>query len=247
MIMNEVYLNGNCPNCGSSFKPDMSFGNLHRCSGCKQWSVFVNGRINENVIYKIIPFQQDKEKLRQELVYEIGERYDKKSFKKLGELQVESIYLPVREIKSGPERELIAANMEHNSLHVDLLSDKKKSETVKCADYDKLLPLDLQQDFSESMIKDNSLVTLDVDIEKKQQDKAYDLPKFGFYKIIYLPLYRISFTKSDKKWYCLGLNDFPGLKKSIPYIKDPDSMELKYVKLKYYKILLLVRQPNYNR
>ena len=217
--MNEIYLNGNCPNCGNSFKPDMSFGNLHRCEACKQWSVFINGRINENVIYKIIPFLKNKEKLRQALAHEIGEKYDKKSFKKLGEVQVESFYLPVREIKSGPERELISANMEYNSLHVGLLSDKKNSETIKCADYDKLLPIDLQKDFSESMIKDSSLVTLEVDIEKNKQDKAYDLPKFGFYKIIYLPLYKISFTKNDDKWYCLGLKDFPGLKESIKSYK----------------------------
>ena len=73
----EVYLNGNFPNCGCAFKPDMTFGNLHRCEACKQWSVFINGRINENVIYKIIPFQQDKENLRKSLAYEICEAYDK--------------------------------------------------------------------------------------------------------------------------------------------------------------------------
>lgn len=213
--MNEVLLNGNCPNCALPFKPDMSFGNLHRCSGCKQWSVFINGRINENVIYKIIPFQQDKENLRKKLAQEICNAYDKKSFKKLGEVNIDAYYLPVREIKSGPERELISTNMEHHNLHTHFFKHKKDSDAVPCDHYDKILPTELQKDFSEDMIRDKSLVTLDVDIEKKLQDKEYDLPKYGFYKILYLPIYRITFTGSDERWYCLGLNDFPGLKESI--------------------------------
>lgn len=214
--MNEVFLNGNCPNCGLSFKPDMSFGNLHRCRGCKQWSVFINGRVNENVIYKIIPFQHDRESLRQTLAQKICDVHDKKSFKKMGEVNIDSYYLPVREIKSGPERELISTNMEHHKLHTHFFENEKDLDAVPCALYDKILSTELQQDFSEDMIRDKSLVTLDVDIEKKLQDKEYNLPKYGFYKILYLPVYRIAFTGSDEKWYCLGLNNFPGLNKSAP-------------------------------
>ena len=223
-MMNEVYINATCPNCGQSFKPDMSFGNLHRCVACKQWSFFINGYVDENVIYKIIPFQQDKESFRQEFTNKIVESYNINEYLKLGEALIKTFYLPVREIKTGPKRELIPANKDYESLHTLLFKRNIVGDTIGCADYDMIIPIELQQDFSEKLIQNNSLEILDIDIEKESQDIKFQLSQYDVYKIIYLPVYEISFSNNDKKWYCLGLKSFPGLNKSITLRKSSNDL-----------------------
>ena len=65
--METVILDSKCPSCGAAFEPDYIFGNMRRCAACKMWSVAVSGKVNENVIFKIVLFESTKEDLKQRL------------------------------------------------------------------------------------------------------------------------------------------------------------------------------------
>ncbi len=208
--METVILDSKCPNCGEAFKPDYIFGNMRRCAACKMWSVAISGNVNENVISKIVLFELTKEDLKQRLEKLLIDKCVRNVADILGNVTIHSFYLPVIEIGTGTERRLIPANMAYSGCFVS---------SLECSVYDDIFDITLQKSFSIDILRNERINVLDVDISKRDQDHEYGIFRHDFYKILYLPIYEISFDRSPEKWYCLGIHDFWGLDKTITHVK----------------------------
>lgn len=206
-----IILESNCPSCGKSFKPDLVHGMLRRCSSCGQWSVATSENVNENVIFKIILFQHTKDELKRNLWKMLVERCTHNVAELLGNVSINSFYLPVREIGDGENRKLIPANKSYEDLFI---------YSLDCKCYDKIIDISIQKNFSSDIIRNNQVNCLEVNISKNYQDKNYGLYRDDIYKILYLPVYEISFANSSEKWYCLGIHDFWGLDKAVTHLKS---------------------------
>lgn len=214
--METVILDSKCPNCGEAFKPDYIFGNMRRCAACKMWSVAISGNVNENVISKIVLFELTKEDLKQRLEKLLIDKCVRNVADILGNVTIHSFYLPVREIGTGTERRLIPANMAYSGCFVS---------SLECSVYDDIFDITLQKSFSIDILRNERINVLDVDISKRDQDHEYGIFRHDFYKILYLPIYEISFERSPEKWYCLGIHDFWGLDKAVTHVKTPKEIE----------------------
>lgn len=206
--MDELLINNICPNCQSPFSPDYIFGNLMRCKACKTWSRIVDGHIREDVFYKIVPFKITKEQLIDHIITLALDECKYNLVTDAGEIEIMKKFVPVREIYTGDFRQLINGSLESFLLN---------GQQVKCANYDKLIPYEIQESFSLKMVNDNTVKVCDVDINKEEQDKEYGLYRSDAFKIIFLPTYEIHFKKNGERWECLGLEGFWGLDKYITH------------------------------
>lgn len=229
--MTEVLLNSKCPNCGSAFDPDYIFGNLRMCRACKQWSVaLANNTFNENVMFRIIHFEVDPEQIRKDLYDYFRDDCSLGFLRNIKNVSIEKLLIPVREIGSGNNRRLIPLNTLHSDIVTDLIYKNPNNNeynlcTLKTPVYDSFIPRDKQKLFSAEDARSKDIKTEDIDIPKETIDAKYNILRDEYYRVIYLPIYRIHLGGVDKTWACYGLKDVYGLKSANSFFAVEKSKE----------------------
>ncbi len=229
--MPEILLNSKCPNCGSTFDPDWIFGNLRMCRACKQWSVaLTNNTFNENVMFRIIHFEVDSEQIMKDLNDFLSEECSLEFLKKINNVTIEKLLIPVREIRLDRSRKIIPLNSNYSDIVDDLIykssdnmayNPRKSEGTV----YDPFIPRDKQKLFSGEDLRNKEIKTEDIDIPKGTIDTKYGILRDEYYRVIYLPIYRIHLGGINKTWACYGLKDVYGLKSAKSFLEIEKSKE----------------------
>lgn len=229
--MAEVLINSRCPNCGSAFDPDHVFGNLRMCRACKQWSVALpNKTFNENIMFRIIHFEVDSEQIKKDLYDFLSKECALKFLKKIEDISIEKLLIPVREIGSGKNRKIIPLNSRYSGIVEDLLykpSDKTEYNSGKYSEtrYDSFIPREKQKQFSGEDARNKDIRTEEIDISKESVDHEYNIFRDEYYRIIYIPVYRIHLGGIDKTWACYGLKGVYGLKSAKSFIQVEKAKE----------------------
>ena len=231
--MTEVLLNSKCPNCGSAFDPDYIFGNLRMCRACKQWSVaLANNTFNENVMFRIIHFEIDSQQIRKDLCDFLLNECSLGFLKKITDVTIEKLLIPVREIGSGNDRKIIPLNSNYSGIVDDLVykssdttvyNPRKSEGTV----YDLFIPREKQKLFSGEDARSRDIKTEEIDVSKESVDFEYNIFRDEYYRIIYIPVYRIHLGGIDKTWACYGLKGVYGLKSAKSFLAVEKSREAK--------------------
>lgn len=221
--MKEVLLNSKCPNCGSAFEPDSIFGNLRFCKACKQWSIAYGNNgdntFNENVMFRIVQFEVEQEQVKKDLYAYLLKECPLKVLKKITNISIEKVFIPVREIGSGDDRSIIPLNSQYSSVVLDLFegdAPKNQFAYVKPVGvwHDKLIPREKQKAISVDDVRSMNIKMEEIDVSKASVDTKYNILRDDYYRVIYIPGYRINLKGFDKTWLYLGLKDKSDLKAS---------------------------------
>lgn len=207
-----------CPNCGYNLAEENLHSNILQCPRCNSYTYYESGMYNVNVFFGVLRCQTYQlDKLRSIIIDKYVNQASLKAIKNFKFLHAERLLIPMREIdinghpKTVP---LLSENRETIGENTDirqLLQNQNDINSLFSMQY--LLPLrlgDFRDDIDNSGYITHTTI-LPVGRTKRAVDTAYNLKPDSLLRILYVPIYRLSFNDKGLKMLCFANGELTGL------------------------------------
>lgn len=207
-----------CPNCRHNLAEENLHSNILQCPRCNSYTYYESQMFNPNVFFGLLRCQTYQlDKLRSTIIDKYVEQASLRAIRNLRFLHAERLLVPMRDIsENGSPRmvPLLAENLEAANENADV---RKLLEGV--SDVSKLFPLQYLHPFRLGDVREEidssgyitRTTVLPVGRTKSSIDTAYNLRPDGLLRILYLPIYRLSFSDKGQKLLCFANEDLTGL------------------------------------
>lgn len=216
-----------CPNCGYNLAEEDLHSNILLCPRCRCYSYYESGMYNVNVFFGLLKSNTyHLDGLRSTIIDLLTRQGSLKAIRSMRFLHAERVLVPVREIDHNGSPKavpLLELNQESKDEHPDirqLLQDVGSVSSLFSMQY--LQPLRLGAMAEE--IDRSGYVTrttiLPVGRTKMAVDTAYGLKPDSLLRILYVPLFRLSFRNGGESLLCFANSELTGLpltKEDIPH------------------------------
>lgn len=210
-----------CPNCSNSVGAENLHSNVLYCEHCGKYSYYHNGMVNENVFFGLARSKASDFDGLKECLVTLFSKSDSKIRNKIKFLHIERFLLPVRMINKDGEQFVepmveIDASLSNENKDVQELLKRYLKDIGKLFSIKNVRTLRLDN-IKEEVDKNgfvNRTILLPVTRSKQAIDQVYGIPPAEMLKILYVPVYRLEFSKGITA-VCLGDNSLTGLDPAI--------------------------------
>lgn len=207
-----------CPNCRYNLAEENLHSNILQCPRCNSYTYYESGMYNTNVFFGLLRCQTYQlDKLRSTIIDKYAEQASLRAIWNIRYLHAERLLVPMREIDVNgvpkavtlfeDSRETAAENADVRQLLQDH-SNISSLFNMQC-----IHPLrlgDVRDEIDSSGYITRTTV-LPVERTKRSVDTAYNLEPSSLLRILYLPVYRLSFRDNGKKMLCFANGELTGL------------------------------------
>lgn len=207
-----------CPNCDYNLAEENLHSNILLCPRCNSYIYYESGMYNKNVFFGLLKSHNYKlNNLKMAIIDRLVKQGSLKAIRKIKFLQAERVLVPVREINDKGKLKIVPL-LE--------LSQDAKSENADIrqlfqgrGDIGTLFNLQHLQPLRLSAVKDqvdlNGNITrttiLPVGRTKRSVDTAYKLMPEDMLRILYVPVYRLTFNNKGSNELCFANDGLSGL------------------------------------
>lgn len=226
-------VNLECPNCGCDLAEENLHSNILQCPRCNSYTYYESGMFNQNVFFGLMRCQTYQlDKLRSTIIDKYVNQASLRAIWNFKYLHAERLLIPVREIDlSGVPKAvtLLEENRETAGENADvreLLKNRNDIEKLFHMQYLHPLRLSDVRDEIDSSGYITHTTVLPVGRTKRDIDTAYNLRPDSLLRILYLPVYRLSFNDKSEKKLCFANGELTGLEFKEP--KKWDSFDIEF-------------------
>lgn len=207
-----------CPNCGHNLTEENLHSNILQCPRCNSYTYYESGMFNQNVFFGLLRCQSYQlDKLRNMIIDKFVKQGSLKAIRHFKYLHAERLLIPMREFNVHGQPKAVSL-LEENRDTADENADVRRllqgrSDISSLFSMQNLHPLRLSDVCDE--IDSSGYITrttvMPVGRTKRSIDTAYSLQPDSMLKILYLPIYRISFNDDKQKVLCFANEELTGL------------------------------------
>lgn len=206
-----------CPNCGHNLAEENLHSNILQCPRCNSYTYYESGMFNKNVFFGLLRCQSYQlDKLRNTIIDKYVQQGSLRAIRELQYLHAERLLIPMREFDFNGKPKAVSL-LEESLETADVDTDvrqllENKDDISSLFSMQNLHPLRLS-DVSDEI--DNSgyithTIVLPVGRTKRSIDTAYNLKPDSMIRILYLPIYRISFNDKSPNMLCFANDKLTG-------------------------------------
>lgn len=207
-----------CPNCRYNLAEENLHSNILQCPRCNSYTYYESGMYNTNVFFGLLRCQTYQlDKLRSAIIDKYVEQASLKAIWNIKYIHAERLLVPIREIDvNGVPKAvtLFADSLETAAENTDVRQLLQNHSNISSLfNMQNLHPLrlgDVRDEIDSSGYITRTTV-LPVERTKRSVDTAYNLEPSSLLRILYLPVYRLSFRDNGKKMVCFANGELTGL------------------------------------
>lgn len=208
-----------CPSCSTNLAEDDVYGNILHCPQCGSCNYFDKGIYNTNVFFGLVGSKaSDYDGLKEILIEQLTQNGVRGYRRKIKYIRIERILIPVREFLSQGRRTYVSMVDIHDgelaemktiheilSHHLDAIETIFPMNTIR--------PLRTTQ-LAQTTDRNGQIYrtkVLPISRSKWAVDEAYDLDPHEMMRILYIPVYQLSFSQKGEVYVCMGDDQLTGL------------------------------------
>lgn len=211
-------VNLECPNCGCDLAEENLHSNILQCPRCNSYTYYESGMFNQNVFFGLLRCQTYQlDNLRSKIIDKYVNQASLRAIWKFKYLHAERLLVPVREIDlngSPKPVPLFAETRETAGENEDVRQLlQRRNNIAEIFDMQHLHPLrlsDVRDEIDSSGYITHTTV-FPVGRTKRSVDTAYNLKPDSLLRILYLPVFRLSFNDGGEKILCFANRELTGL------------------------------------
>lgn len=209
-----------CPGCDRTLAEEDLYSNVLHCPYCGRYTYYEAGMFNENIFFGLVKSNtSDYDGLKQVLMNKmLHSKQLKELKKKIKYINIERFLVPVREICVDGVHQYVPmlevdAEAVRKEPDIRRLLKRYINDLGKKFAIHSLRPLRLEaiKDVTDRFGHIYKTHIMQVGLSKYSVDEAYHIPPNEMLRILYFPIFRLSFGDKMSSITCLGDNELTGL------------------------------------